>query len=615
VKIIAERSVPDPLADARRAKRGVVSTAMHQRRLGVALSLFMVPFVLSSLACGGSEEEGESEPNPLRREMRELTLLSPPAESNQPSMFSTPGPSIRALIDALEEVRTDEHVVALFVRLGPMGGSYGSIDDVAEALQAVRDAGKPVHCHFEVIDNTGYALAASACDRITVTPAGMLDVVGVAAQVFYARTLLENMGVVADVVHMGRFKDAAEPLVADEMGPETRESLGGLVDDLHQRLIDAMVSGRSMTAEAAQAAIDAGPQDSATALALHLVDAVEFDDEARTHCREAASATRNVTLRLTPETEPLGIGGLLDVLGGSPPPIHPDGPRIVLAYLDGQITDAEEAGGGGTAQAGPFVEGMREIAEDEDVVAMVLRINSPGGSALASDRMWHAVRRVAERIPVIVSVGDMAASGGYYIAVAGDEIFAHDASIVGSIGVVGGKVSLDPLLDRIGVTPVVISRGRHATWSTLTQLWTEEERAVVERLMGSTYERFISRVVAGRELDWNAVAAVAEGRVWSGRDGLEHGLIDHIGGLRAAIARARELASAGDEVPIEEWPRERSVIEVIAQSFGGGNASVRREGVGEFLALPEAAQRTLELGEMFSREHVVVSMPFLLTIR
>lgn len=304
------------------------------------------------------------------------------------------------------------------------------------------------------------------------------------------------------------------------------------------------------------------------------------------------------------------------MLSGTPLPVHPEGPRIVLAYLDGQITDAEEAGGGGTAQAGPFVEGMREIADDQDVVAMVLRINSPGGSALASDRMWHAVRRVAERIPVIVSVGDMAASGGYYIAVAGDEIFAHEASIVGSIGVVGGKVSVDPLLDRIGVTPVMISRGRHATWSTLTQLWTDDERAVVERLMGSTYERFISRVVAGREgMDWEAVTAVAEGRVWSGHDGLEHGLIDRIGGLRAALARARERASVGDDVPIEEWPRERSVIEVIAQSIGGGNASVRREGVGEFLALPEPARRTLELGEMFSREHVVVSMPFLLTIR
>ena len=302
-------------------------------------------------------------------------------------------------------------------------------------------------------------------------------------------------------------------------------------------------------------------------------------------------------------------------LSGAPPTEELEGPRIVLAYLDGQITDAEEAGGGGTAQAGPFVEGMREIADDEDVVAMVLRINSPGGSALASDRMWHAVRRVAERIPVIVSVGDMAASGGYYIAVAGHEIFAHEASIVGSIGVVGGKVSIDPLLDRIGVTPVTLSRGRHATWATLTALWTDEERVVVERLMGSTYERFVSRVAAGRNMEWNAVTAVAEGRVWSGRDGLSHGLIDHIGGLRAAIARARERASVGDDVPIVEWPRERSVLEQIAQTFGGGNAEARREAMASYLALPEPARNTMALAEMFTREHVVVSMPFLLSIR
>lgn len=571
--------------------------------------------LLSLGACGGGEEGVEAEPNPNRREMRELTLLSPPSETNQASMFSASGPSLRAVLDRLEEVRTDEHVVSLFVRMGPMGGAYGSIDDLVEGFQSVRDAGKPVHCHFEVIDNAGYALAASACDRITVTPAGMLDVVGVAAQVFYARTLLEHMGIVADVAHAGRFKDAAEPLVRDDMGPETRESLGALVDDLHQRLVDAMVRGRAMTPEAAQAAIDAGPQDSATALALHLVDGVEFDDEARTRCREAANATRNVEIQVVPDPEPLGLGGLLSALSGEAPTPEIEGPRIVLAYVDGSITDAEESSGDGTGQAGPFIEAMREIAADDDVRALVLRINSPGGSALASDRMWHAVRRVADRIPVIVSVGDMAASGGYYIAVAGHEIFAHEASIVGSIGVVGGKVSLDPLLDRIGVNPVMISRGRHATWSTLTALWTEEERAVVERLMGTTYERFISRVSAGRNMEWNRVTAIAEGRVWSGRDGLENGLVDRIGGLRAAIARARERAAVGDEVPIVEWPHERSVLETIAQTFGGSaSASARRDAMGAFLALPLPARRAFTMAELFQREHVIVSMPFFLDV-
>jgi protease-4 len=580
---------------------------------GLALSLSFLPL---TQGCGGDdEEEEETEPNPNRREMRELTLLSAPSETNQASMFAASGPSLRAVLDRLEEVRTDTHVVSLFVRLGPMGGSYGLIDDLAEGLQSVRDAGKPVHCHFETIDNTGYALAAMACDRITVTPAGMLDVVGVAAQVFYARTMLEHMGIVADIAHVGRFKDAAEPLVRDDMGPETRESLGGLVDDLHQRLIDAMVAGRDMTPEGAQAAIDSGPQDSATALSLHLVDGVEFDDEARTRCREAGTATRNVEIDIVPDPEPLGLGGLLSALSGNAPVEEVEGPRIVLAYLDGSITDAEEASGDGTAQAGPFIEGMREIAEDEDVRALVLRINSPGGSALASDRMWHAVRRVADRIPVIVSVGDMAASGGYYIAVAGHEIFAHEASIVGSIGVVGGKVSLDPLLDRIGVNPVMISRGRHATWSTLTALWTEEERAVVERLMGSTYERFVSRVSAGRSMEWNRVTAVAEGRVWSGHDGLEHGLIDRIGGLRAAIARARERAAVGDEVPIVEWPRERSVLETIAQTFGGtSTASARRDAMGAFLALPSPLRRAFTMAETFQHEHVLVAMPFVLDI-
>lgn len=577
----------------------------------------LTALVLVLAACGGSTEEGvEAEPNPARRELREIVLLSAPSATNQPGLFSAGGPSLRDVLDRLEEARTDEHAVGLFVRFGPMMGAWGSIGDIAEAMQAVRDAGRPVHCHFEMLDNAGYALAARACDRLTVTPAGMLDAVGVAAQVFYMRSLLDQLGIVADIAHVGRYKDAAEPLVRDEMGPETRESLGGLVDDIHATMIDAIVTGRHMTAEEAQAAIDAGPHDSATALALHLVDGVEFDDEAITHAREACGATRNLAVSLVPDAEPMTLGDLLAAMSGEAPHPEPEGPRIVLAYLEGAINDGEEEGMSNAA-AGPFVRGMREIADDEDVRAMVLRIDSPGGSALASDRMWHAVRRVADRIPVIVSVGDVAASGGYYVAVAGHEIFAHPGSIVGSIGVVGGKVSLAPLMEEHGIHVETLARGRNAGWSTLTALWTDEERAVVERLMHSTYERFVSRVSEGRHMEWNRVLELAEGRVWSGTDGLEHGLVDRFGGLRAAIARARERAGVGDDVPIVEWPPQRTLLDAIATSAGGG-ASARAHvhaSIRDLVDLPAPLASAMGVASMLEGEHILVTMPVVLDIR
>ena len=574
---------------------------------------------LALFACGGDDAEGvETVPNPARRELREIVLLSPPAATNQPGLFSSGGPSLRDVLDRLEEARTDEHTAGLFIRLGPMPGSWGAIGDIAEAIQAVRDAGRPVHCHFEMLDNAGYALAARACDRLTVTPAGMLDAVGVAAQVFYMRSLLAELGIVADIAHEGRFKDAAEPLVRDDMSPETRESLGALLDDVHAVLIDAIVAGRHLTAEEAQAAIDAGPHDSATALGLRLVDAVEFDDEAITRAREACGATRNLVVELEPPHEPATLGDLLAAMSGEAPAEEVEGPRIVLAYLEGAITDGEEEGMS-TADAGPFVRGMRELAEDDDVRAVVLRIDSPGGSALASDRMWHAVRRVAARVPVIVSVGDVAASGGYYIAVAGHEIFAHPGSIVGSIGVVGGKVSIAPLMEEHGMHVETLTRGRHAGWSTLTALWTEEERAVVERLMHSTYERFVSRVAEGRHMEWNRVLELAEGRVWSGADGLERGLVDQYGGIRAAIARARERAGVGEEIPVVEWPAERTMLDAIADSVGGGSSAHARTGVHaalrDLVDLPAPLASAMSLATMLEGEHVLVTMPVVLEIR
>lgn len=571
---------------------------------------------LSLLGCGGGEEGEEAEPNPARRELQEFVLLEPPAESSTPSLFEPPRPTLRDVVDRLREARTDEHVVSLFVRLGPMGGAWGRIDDLREALQAVRDAGKPVHCHFETIDNAGYQLAASSCDRITVTPAGILDTVGVAAQVFYARTMLDRIGVTPEILQVGSFKGAAEPLMRSDMSPEMRESLGTLLDDLQGSLVQSMVDGRHMTAERAQEVLDGGPYDAEGALAAGLIDGVEFDDEARTRAREAGSATRNVRVQLMPDREPTTLADLLTAFASGEPAIQdPEGPRIVIVFLDGEITDDEERGAGGGGRSGPFVRQMRELAEDEDVRAVVLRIDSPGGSALASDRMWHAVRRVAEHKPVIVSVGDMAASGGYYIASAGHDIVAHPSSIVGSIGVVGGKVDASQLLDRIGIHAETLTRGEHAEWSSLTQPWDEDERLSLQRMMEATYRRFVHRIVVGREMTEERVLASAEGRIWTGRQGLERGLVDRIGGLDAALALARERAELGEDATIEEWPPRRTAIESFIESMQGGEGAEDTAAMLLEAELGEAAS-VLSFARMLrGREHVVVAVPFGLSIR
>ena len=267
-----------------------VQRAFRGRRWG-ARAVCSLALSCAVLACGASDD-GEAVPNPSRRELGEIRLLAPPADGNQPTLFGGGEPSLREVLLALDEAEHDAHVVALFLRLGPMGSAWGRVGDLAEGIQAVRDAGKPVHCHFETLDNAGLLLAASVCDRLSVSPAGMLDAVGVVAQVFYARSMLESLGIQADILQVGTYKGAAEPLTRDEMTDETRESLGALLDTLEASLVSGIATGRHMSAADAQAALDAGPYDAASALAAHLVDAVEYDDEARTHARESAELVR-----------------------------------------------------------------------------------------------------------------------------------------------------------------------------------------------------------------------------------------------------------------------------------------------------------------------------------
>lgn len=517
------------------------------------------------VSCGDSVNPAE---DPNRRELLELSLLVPPSNANEAALFGQAPPMLIDVLDALQSATSDEHVAGLYIRLGPMGGAWGRVGDLREAIDAFRNAGKKVHCHFETLDNAGYALAASVCDHLTMTPSGALDTVGIAAQMFFARALLERIGAQADFLHVGEFKSAAEPFTRDDMSEANRLAMSALLDDIHASLLSAM-SHRGL--DDAQAILDAGPYGSEDATARRLVDDLMFEDEAREHAEETVGATTITHARVRPEVEPLTLTDVIGALSsGEQEEETPDFDHIALVYVDGDIRDGEEPVPG-SAVSSPFVRTMRDLEENAHVRAVVMRINSPGGSALASDRMWRAVRRVvAAGKPVVVSVGEMAASGGYYIAAAANRIVAHPASIVGSIGVVGGKISVAPALENMGVHVETLRRGAHSGWATITEPFDETERASLQRMMEATYRRFVQRVVEGRSMSEERVLASAEGRVWSGEDGLERGLIDRLGGFQAAIQLAREEAGLADEVELVEWPARKTPLETLMTALQGG---------------------------------------------
>jgi protease-4 len=350
-----------------------------------------------------------------------------------------------------------------------------------------------------------------------------------------------------------------------------------------------------------------------------LIDAVSFLRESRQEIKKVAGVDTIRRTRMLPKQEQLTLGQFLDLLSGETEKPESGGERLALVFVNGNITDGD-SGSRRDAVSGPFVRAMDRLENDENVKAVVMRINSPGGSALASDRMWEAARNLAETKPLIASVGDMAASGGYYIASAAEEILAHPNSLVGSIGVVGGKFNLAGLAEEIGVSTYVLQRGKRAAWSTPVRALNPTERQAFESLLRDTYDRFIDRVATGREMEREAVLAAAEGRVMTAQDGKELGLIDEMAGLSEALERARAAAGLGPDAPVELWPAPKGVFDAINELLSGNGEDdartlqrlwLRQHPLATSLPLGPWAQTLRVLAE----EQVALIPPYLFTLR
>lgn len=583
---------------------------MNHPTRAAALSLLALAAMLST-SC---EQEGQKTDEPV---VSELRILEPFPDGAHQDPFSRPQPTLHDILTRVWEATSNENVKGLFLRIGPLQGAWGSVGDLVEALNQFRSDTRPVHCHFETADNVAYLLMANACDRVSMAPAGLLDLIGPAAVMIYARSFLEKVGIEAEIIHMGRYKGAGDIFIRDDMPEETKEAMDAILDDLFHALITATSGRTDSDRDQAQARIDGGPYTSSAALEAGLVDAVSYLRESREEVKHAAGVETIVRRRMLPKQEPITLGQFLDLLSGETGQPETKGERIALVFVTGNITDGESTVIG-DAVSGPFVRAMERLEEDENVKAVVLRINSPGGSALASDRMWEAARHLAEVKPLIASVGDMAASGGYYIASAADEILAHPNSLVGSIGVVGGKINVSDLTEDLGIHTYVLQRGSRAAWSTPVRGLNPTERQAFEELLRSTYDRFIDRVAAGREMERTAVLAAAEGRVMTAQDGMDLGLIDQMGGLSEALARARTRAGLGSESPIELWPRPQTIIDAINDLLSGNgdhSKQLERAWQDHPLARSLPIASWLDTYRALAEERVALIPPYVVSIR
>ncbi len=497
---------------------------------------------------------------------------------------------------------------------------------------------KPVYCHAEAYTNATMYAAARGCTKIYAPPAGEVNAIGIAAQVVYMRRLLaDELHLNIDFLQVGKFKGAEEPLTRDGPSPEARESLESVLGDMRSSWLDGIKAGRASHPQADVAAED-GPYAVQQAKEKGLVDEVGYRDEARDHAKAATGAVREaVRFGGSQSDDGEDLGDLVSALGGQGSSAGP----IALLRASGEITMS--GGGGIFGGSGGITEKdlgrqINRLTKDDRVKAVVLRIDSPGGSALASDLLWHDLMRLRAKKPIVVSVGDMAASGGYYLACSGNVIFADAASIVGSIGVVGGKIGVGEALEKIGVHAETFAAkkgdaksAKRAAYESLVSNWDDDTRVRVLESMTAIYNLFLQRISEGRKLPVDKIALSAEGRIFSGRQGKERGLVDEIGGLSAAIAKARELAKlpadarvtvvegkpkfleslvggdsdANELTPIDpasevsrlQWAPSRSVIELVQQ------------------LAPELVPFLASMAPLANHERSIAAMPFGLTIR
>jgi protease-4 len=438
------------------------------------------------------------------------------------------------VLAALAAAARDPRLSGVVVRIGGEGIGWGQAVELAGAFRALRSAGRLLVVYAEHTGNAGAWLGGLA-DRFWMTPEGRLDLVGVRGDGIFLRRVLERLGIRADVLAAGDYKSLGETFTRESMSEPAREALKAVVDTLWQQLVDGLAAGRAGTAERAARWIDAGPYLASQALEAGIVDALVYADELPRKLAELsgreARADQEPRLRLVTESGYRALAARRFAFR----PLAGPGDRVAVVPLVGAIRRS-------TSSARGVVGVLRELAADDSVPAVVLRIDSPGGDVLASDLIARAVSRLAERKPVVASMGDVAASGGYYVAAEAHEIVAEPTTLTGSIGVVLAGLDLEELLGRVGVTRDGLERGRHARIYDVTRRRPAGERAHLREQVERIYARFVDRVAARRRLSAEAAALAARGRVWTGRAALEHGLVDVLGGLDLALERACALA-------------------------------------------------------------------------
>lgn len=496
-----------------------------------------------------------------------------------PGIFDDPSrrpPTVGEVSRALREAAKDERITGLYLEIDGIGGGWATVQDLRAAVAEFTASGKPCVAYApNTFTNGTYALA-TACPTVATSPAAVLMVMGLSLELTYYRELFDWIGVEPEFEHVGDFKSAIEAYELSAPSAPAAEAYEGLVDSLYVQLVESIAAGRGLTEDEAKALIDRPTLTPRIALERKMVDALAWPEAMKAHAHQVAQADWKDLLAapLDPKAEPklTKVTEYVKELRGRSAGSKP---RIAVVYAEGSIVSGEGGGGlfgdDGLLTDQEYRDWMEEIREDDDIEAVVVRVNSPGGSALASSIMWRetAATKAAGK-PVVVSMGDYAASGGYLISANADWIVAEPGTLTGSIGVFGGKFDLSGGYAKLGIRTHAFQRGAMADLLSFSTGFDDAERAVFKEYLADFYDQFLTIVSEGRKLDKDAVHLVAQGRVWTGEQALERKLVDQLGTLPDAVAKAAELAALEDYA-VQLVPRPKTFFEQLSEEMEKGN--------------------------------------------
>ncbi|NEU79802.1 signal peptide peptidase SppA [Nostoc sp. UIC 10630] len=463
--------------------------------------------------------------------------------------------ALRKVVETLEKARRDPRIVGIYLdstsasQAGNVG--YASLKEIRKALEEFRASGKKIVAYGSDWSEKEYYLS-SVADSIVLNPLGMMEVNGLSSQPMFLAGALQKYGIGVQVVRVGKFKGAVEPFILTKLSPENREQTQKLLDDVWGEWRTAVGASRKIEPNQLQAIADSQAVLEATQAKTNgLVDRVAYPDEVVSDLKKLTNSDKDdKTFRQ------INLNSYAEVSGKSLGVERSSKNQIAVVYAEGEIVDGK--GDGGQVGGDRFAKIFSKLRQDKDVKAVVLRINSPGGSATAAEVMQREVKLTREAKPVVVSMGDVAASGGYWIASDSNRIFAEPNTITGSIGVFGLLFNGEKLANDNGITWDSVKTGTYADSQTVSRPKSPQELALYQRSVNRIYNMFLNKVSQGRKLPEQKVAEIAQGRVWSGVAAKEIGLVDEIGGLNSAIAYAVKEAKLGEDWEVQEYPRTSS---------------------------------------------------------